>query len=90
MKDSKEFIKFVQNTYQTKNFISLHEPRFRGNEKKYINECIDSTFVSSVGKFVDLFEKKVADYTTARYAISCVNGTSALHMALILSEVNSQ
>ena len=48
-------IDFIQETYQTKNFIPLHEPRFVGNEKKYLNDCIDSTFVSSVGKFVDEF-----------------------------------
>lgn len=83
----KEFIKFVQETYNTTEFIPLHEPRFRGNEKKYLNECIDSTFVSSVGKFVDLFEQKIAEYTGAKYAIAAVNGTAALHMALILSDV---
>ena len=54
----KKIIHFIQEIYQTKNFIALHEPRFLGNEKKYLNECIDSTFVSSVGKFVDEFEKK--------------------------------
>jgi len=80
-------IKFIQQTYNTKDFIPLHEPRFRGNEKKYINECIDSTFVSSVGKFVDLFEQKIAEYTGAKYAVAAVNGTAALHMALLLSNV---
>jgi len=53
-------IKFIQDAYRTKDFISLHEPCFIGNEKKYLNECIDSTFVSSVGKFVDEFEEKIA------------------------------
>ena len=47
---------FIQKTYKSKDFISLHEPRFLGNEKKYVNECIDSTFVSSVGRYVDIFE----------------------------------
>ena len=51
-------IDFIQDIYQTKDFIPLHEPRFIGNEKKYLNECIDSNYVSSVGKFVDEFEKK--------------------------------
>lgn len=68
-------------------FIPLHAPVFIGNEKKYLNNCIDSTFVSSVGKFVDEFELKVAEYTGAKRAVSCVNGTNALHLALLLSGV---
>ena len=80
-------IDFIQDIYQTKDFIPLHEPRFIGNEKKYLNECIDSTYVSSVGKFVDEFEKKVAQYVGAKYAIATTNGTSALHIALLLSNV---
>jgi len=63
-------------------FIPLHAPVFRGNEKKYLEECIDTTFVSSVGKFVDLFEEKIAEYTGAKKAVVCVNGTNALHLAL--------
>ena len=65
----------------------MHEPRFLGNEKKYLNECIDSTFVSSVGKFVDEFENKIASYTGAKYAVATSNGTSALHISLILANV---
>jgi perosamine synthetase len=80
-------IAFIQNTYKTKDFIPLHEPRFIGNEKKYLNECIDSTFVSSVGKFVDEFEEKIASYTGAKYAIATSNGTSALHVSLLLANV---
>ena len=80
-------VKFIQEKYKTQEFIPLHEPRFRGNEKKYINECIDTTFVSSVGKFVDLFEKKIAEYTGAKYAVAAVNGTAALHIALMLAGV---
>lgn len=64
--------------------IHLHEPLFIGNEKKYLNECIDSTFVSSVGKFVDLFEEKIAEYTGSKKAVVCVNGTNAIHLALKL------
>jgi len=82
-------INFIQDTYKTKEFIPLHEPRFIGNEKKYLNECIDSTFVSSVGKFVDEFEAKIANYTGAKYAVATSNGTSALHIALILANVES-
>lgn len=80
----KELVSFIKELYQTDDFIPLHEPTFQGNEKAYVNECIDSTFVSSVGKFVDKFEDMVADYTGAKYAIATVNGTAALHVALKL------
>ena len=80
-------INFIQETYKTKDFIPLHEPKFIGNEKKYLNECIDSTFVSSGGKFVDEFEEKIASYTSAKYAIATSNGTSALHISLLLADV---
>jgi len=80
-------IDFIKAAYPEKDFIALHEPVFLGNEKKYLNECIDSTFVSSVGKFVDQFEAMVASYTGAKYAIATVNGTAALHIALLLADV---
>ncbi len=80
-------IEFIQGRYQTKEFISLHEPRFIGNEKKYLEECIDSTFVSSVGKFVDQFEVEFARTVGAKYAVATVNGTAALHVSLILAGV---
>ena len=80
----------VREIYKTENFIALHEPRFVGNEKKYLNECIESTFVSSVGKFVDQFEKNIATYTGAKYAIATSNGTSALHISLILAGIDSK
>lgn len=84
----KHFIQFVRKTFDTpEDFIPLHEPRFNGNEKTYLMECIDSTFVSSVGKFVDRFETMVSDYTQSPKAVVCVNGTNALHLALILSGV---
>jgi perosamine synthetase len=82
-----EFINFVREIYGTKKNIPLHEPKFIGNEKKYLNQCINSTFVSSVGKFVDKFEKKIAKYTGAKYAVATTNGTSALHISLILAGV---
>ena len=69
------------------NQVSLHEPSFKGNEWQYIKECLDSTFVSSVGEFVDRFEDELARYTGAKYAISVVNGTAALQIALKLSGV---
>ncbi len=83
----KSIVNFIQEIYNTTEFIPLHEPRFRGNEKKYVNECIDTSFVSSVGKFVDLFEQKIAEYTGAKYAVAAVNGTAALHIALMLAGV---
>ena len=83
----KDVVLFIQNIYKTVDFIPLHEPKFIGNEKKYLNECIDSAFVSSVGKFVDEFEEKIANYTGAKYAVATSNGTSALHIALLLANV---
>ena len=80
-------ISFIREIYKTENFIALHEPRFVGNEKKYLNECINSTFVSSVGKFVDKFEKKMANYLDSKYVIATSNGTAALHISLILADV---
>ena len=82
-----EFIDFVKGVYDTKKNIPLHEPKFIGNEKKYLNQCIDTTYVSSVGKFVDQFEEKIAKYTGAKYAIATTNGTSAIHISLILAGV---
>jgi degT/dnrJ/eryC1/strS family aminotransferase len=83
-----ETITFIRDLYGEKEaFIPLHAPTFKGNEKKYLEECIDTTFVSSVGKFVDLFEERVAAYTGAKHAVVCVNGTNALHIALKLSGV---
>jgi len=81
-------INFIQKTYKTKKFIPLHEPKFVGNEKKYLDQCIDTTFVSSVGKFVDQFEKKIAKFTGSKYAIATCNGTSALHISLLLADVD--
>ncbi len=81
-------IKFIKSVFSKKKFIPLHEPKFLGNEKNYLNECIDSTFVSSVGKFVDEFEHKIAKYTGAKHSIATSNGTSALHISLILANVD--
>ena len=65
----------------------LHEPQFGGNESAYLQECLDSTFVSSVGPFVDRFENDLARYTGAKHAVATVNGTAALHVALLLAGV---
>jgi perosamine synthetase len=69
--------------------VALHEPSFEGNEWLYLKECLDSTFVSSVGKFVDQFEEELAAYTGAKFAISVVNGTAALQIALKLAGVQA-
>lgn len=68
---------------------ALHEPTFAGSEWKYLKECLDSTFVSSVGKFVDQFEADLAAFTGAKYAVAVVNGTAALHIALKLVGVKA-
>ncbi len=83
-----DIIDFIRGLYQTTEFIPLHEPKFVGNEKAYVIDCIDSTFVSSVGKYVDRFEQMMADYTGAKYAVATVNGTAALHVALKLVGVS--
>ena len=76
-----EIAGFIRSTFQQeKGFIPLHAPVFLGNEKKYLEECIDTTFVSSVGKFVDQFELEIAGYTGVNKAVACVNGTNALHI----------
>lgn len=79
----KEIVQYIRALYnQPKDPIPLHAPVFIGNEKKYLAECIDTTYVSSVGRFVDQFEVAMANYTGAKGAVACVNGTSALHLAL--------
>ena len=77
-------IRFIKGLYGNQEFTPLAVPKFIGNEKKYLNECIDTTFVSSVGQFVDRFEKDMAAYTGAKRAVVCVSGTNALHMSLML------
>ncbi len=69
--------------------VALHEPTFTGNEWLYVKECLDSTFVSSVGSFVDRFEADLVAYTGAKHALAVVNGTAALHIALMLAGVKS-
>lgn len=82
-----DLVDFIRKEFRSEEFIPLHAPVFAGNEKKYVMETIDSTFVSSVGKFVDRFEDIIREYTGAKYAIATVNGTAALHMSLILAGV---
>lgn len=81
-------ISFIRRTFkESEAFIPLHEPRFFGNEKKYLLDAVDSTFVSSVGAYVDKFEDMMCDITGAKYAIALVNGTNALHLSLLLAGV---
>ena len=87
MADYSKTINFIKELYGNQEFPPLSVPVFAGNEKKYLEECIDTTFVSSVGKFVDRFEEEIAKYTGAKKAVVCVSGTNALHMSLMLSGV---
>lgn len=80
---------FIKNEFPNQDFIPLHAPSFLGNEKKYVADAIDSTFVSSVGAYVNRFEEMMCSITGAKYAIAIVNGTNALHLALVLAGVEA-
>jgi len=84
-----QIIDFIKSLYPGENPVPLHAPRFTGNEKKYVADAIDSTFVSSVGKYVDRFENMICEIIGAKYAIATVNGTCALHVALKLAGVQT-
>lgn len=81
-----DIVEFIRSHYNAKDGekVMLHAPTFAGNEKKYLNECIDTTFVSSVGQFVDRFERDIEAFTGAKRAVVCVSGTNALHMSMLL------
>lgn len=87
MEFKKKLINFIKDYYQSSEKIFLHEPIFKGNEKKYLMDTIDSTFVSSVGQFVNEFEDKITKYTKASASVAVVNGTSAIHLALYLCKI---
>jgi perosamine synthetase len=89
MSNYSEVIGFVKNQFDNKAFIPLHEPRFLGNEKKYVVDTVDSTFVSSVGAYVDKFEVMMSSISGTNKSIAVVNGTSALQVALRLAGVNA-
>jgi perosamine synthetase len=80
-------IQFIRSQFPASGVVHLHEPQFAGREKEYLLDCIDSTFVSSVGAYVNRFESMLAAYTGAKYAVVTVNGTAALHVALKLAGV---
>ena len=84
MLDYSKTIGFIKEVFGNQDFTPLAVPVFTGNEKKYLEECIDTTFVSSVGKFVDRFEKDMAAYAGCKKAVVCVSGTNALHMSMML------
>ncbi len=89
MSNYSDVIGFIKNQFDNKAFIPLHEPRFWGNEKKYVADTIDSTFVSSVGAYVDKFELMMSSISGTNKSIAVVNGTSALQVALRLAGVNA-
>lgn len=80
-----EIASYIRSLFGNKEFIPLHEPRFIGNEKQYLINAIDSTFVSSVGEYVNKFEKNFAEFTNSKYCVATVNGTSALHTSLLVA-----
>ncbi len=82
-----EIVRFIKNLYSGKEVIPLHAPVFVGDEKKYLNDCIDSTYVSYVGEFVNKAEKKLSEITGAKYVVTTSSGTTALHIALMVAGV---
>ncbi len=80
-------IRFIREQYRSNDFIPLHAPVFSGHERQYVMETIDSTFVSSVGAYVDRFERDIATYVGSPSAVATMNGTAALHIALKLAGV---
>ena len=86
---SEKLISFIRDYYQTTEFVPLHAPLFQGREIAYVTETIKTTFVSSVGSYVDRFERDVESYTGSPRAVATVNGTSALHVALKLAGVKA-
>jgi aminotransferase in exopolysaccharide biosynthesis len=89
MNEYQKVIDFIKSLYPNQDPVPLHEPVFLGNEKKYLLDCIDSTFVSYKGKYVTSFEELTAEFTGAKYAVAVVNGTAALQIALQIAGVKS-
>lgn len=86
----KKIVEFIRIQFNTDEFIPLHAPVFRGREKEYLIDCINTGYVSSVGSYVTKFEKMCCDYVGISYAVATVNGTSALHTALHMLDVSSE
>jgi perosamine synthetase len=84
-----KIVGFIKSLYPSENPVPLHAPRFSGNEKKYLIDCIDSTYVSYVGQYVGRFEDEIRKFTGAQYAIAVSTGTAALQVALLLAGVET-
>ena len=82
-----KLINFIKSLYPSLNPVPLHAPVFWGNEKKYLLDCIETTYLSYVGKYVTQFEEMIAQFTGAKYAVAVVNGTAALQITLQLAGV---
>lgn len=89
MSSFSESINFIRNNFENREVIPLHEPKFNGNEKQYLIDCIDSTYVSSVGAYVDRFELMMAIKSQTSKAIAVVNGTAGIQVALKLCGVSN-
>lgn len=89
MNPHESIVALIKNMYKNLNPIMLHAPVFSGNEKKYLSECIDTTYVSYVGEFVNRFEQMTASFTGAKSAVATVNGTTALQIALQVAGVQN-
>ena len=87
---SQEFERYVRKIFPAQDYIPLHAPQFRGNERQYVLDTLESTFVSSVGNYVDKFELAIAEFTGSQYVIATNTGTSALHIALMLCGVGKE
>lgn len=83
----KKITDFIKALYPNESLVPLHAPRFLGNEKKYLMDCIDSTFVSYVGQYVSRFEDEIRQFTGAKYSVAVSTGTAALHISLLLADV---
>jgi len=83
----KKITDFIKTLYPDESPVPLHAPRFLGNEKKYLLDCIDSTFVSYVGQYVSRFEEEIRQFTGAKYSVAVSTGTAALHISLLLADV---
>ena len=89
MENFNSVTEYIKDLYGTREFIPLHVPKFRGKEKEYLTQCIDTTFVSSVGKFVDRFEEQMTQISKTKKAVAVVNGTAGIQVALRLVGVKS-
>lgn len=85
----KALIEFIREIYKTNEFIPLHEPTFLGKEREYVLDTIDSTFVSTIGEYVNVFEERIAEFTEVKHAIATVNGTSSLHAILSVLNISN-